>query len=202
MRPHATAALLAVLATTGCGSKDPPLSAPSYDPDGMARAALQQYDKNKNGKIDGAELDACPALKGALAVIDTNKDKGVSVDELTERFRGYESAGIGAVGVSGVVTLNGDPLGGAVVTFVPEDFMKGSIKGGSGTSDAGGAVAVTGEGGVPGLACGMYKVTVSKRSAGGGEELPARYHTATTLGWEVPADGRGGGPLELRLTSP
>ena len=187
------------VAAAGCGGKNAPLSAPSYDPGAMAQAALSQYDKNGNGSIDGAELDACPALKNSLAAIDKNKDKALSADELTARFEAYKTANIGALGVSCQVKLNGNDLAGAVVTFVPEDCMKGTVKGGKGTSREDGAVEIQGDGGVPGLALGLYKITVSKVGPGG-EEIPAKYNTQTTLGREVFADPRGGSPtIELNV---
>ena len=180
---------------SGCGGKNAPLSAPSYDPEEMARAAVQQYDKNGNGQIEGAELDACPALKGALTAIDANKDKAISVDELTERFRAYKQGAVAVVGVACVVKLNNRPFEGALVTFTPEDCMKGSVQGGSGTTDSSGAVALD-------LPYGLYKITVSRKS-GAGEELPARYNAATTLGREIGPDPRGAaGTIDLNLTSP
>jgi hypothetical protein len=204
MRAFAWFAVFASPLLAGCGGgKNAPLSAPSYDPGGMAQAAIGQYDKNGNGSLEGAELDAVPSLKFALAGIDKNKDKAVSRDELTARFESYKAADVGALGVSCTVRLNGVPVAGAVVTFVPEDCMKGTVKGGSGTSGDDGITEIQGEGGVPGLAYGLYKITVSKKNAAGGEELPARYHAQTILGREVFADARGGSPtIELNLTSP
>src|SRR5262249_22606602 len=159
----------------GCAGPNAPLTAPAYDPDAMADAALKQFDVNGNGTIEGVELNACPALKAALPALDTNKDKALSRDELVERFRSYKEAGVGAVSVSCTVRLNGQPLGGATVTFVPEDCMKGVVKGGSGTTDAEGVAQVQGEGGLPGLPYGLYKVTVSKTS-GGPNLIPSRYN--------------------------
>jgi hypothetical protein len=192
---------LCVAVAAGCETKNASLSAPSYDPSGMAQAAIAQYDKNGNGKIEGAEL-AVPALKFSLAAIDKNTDKAITADELTTRFEAYKSANIGALGVSCQVKLDGNKLVGAVVTFVPEDCMKGTIKGGQGTSGDDGAVEVKGDGGVPGLPVGLYKITVSKKGGGGAEEIPAKFNAQTTLGREVFADPRGGSPtIEVNLTS-
>ena len=202
MRVPASIALAAAF-VVGCGDRPGgPISAPSYDAGAMAAAALSQYDKNGNGSIDGAELDAVPSLKFALAVIDTNKDKAVSADELKARFEAYKAAGVGAIGVSCDVKLNGKPLVGAVVTFVPEECMKGSVKGGTGTTRDDGSTPIAAEG-LPGMPCGLFKITVSKIEAGGSEQIPARYNAKTILGREVFADPRGGSPsIELNLTSP
>ena len=185
----------------GCGGgTGGPIAAPSYDAAAMAQAAISQYDKNGNGVIDGTELDAVPALKFSLAVIDT--DKAVSADELKARFEAYKASGVGAVGVSCTVKMNGQPLTKAVVTFVPEECMKDSVKGGTGTTRDDGSTPIA-TGGMPGMPCGLYKITVSKIEAGGSEQIPARYNAKSILGREVFADPRGGSPnFELNLTSP
>jgi hypothetical protein len=188
-------------ALVGCGGKNASLTAPSYDPAGMAQAAISQYDKNGNGSIDGAELDAIPALKSSLAAIDTNKDKAISLAELTTRFESYQAANVGALGVSVMVRVNGTRMGGVTVTFVPEDCMKGTAKGGSGTTGDDGAAEIQSDG-VPGLPLGLYKITLSKKGASGNEELPARFNSQTTLGREIVADPRGGTPtIDLDVTS-
>ena len=195
------ALFLLCAALAGCGGKSAPLSAPTYDPAGMAQAAVSQYDKNGNGRLDGAELDAIPALKLSLAAIDTNKDKAISLDELTTRFESYKAANVGALGVSVTVRVNGTRMGGVAVTFVPEDCMKGTATGGSGTTGDDGAAAIQSDG-VPGLPLGLYKITLSKKGASGNEELPARYNAQTTLGREIVADPRGGTPtIELDVST-
>src|SRR5437016_2611538 len=57
--------LLVILASSavGCSSGATPVPVPRYDPDGMAHAAMEEYDKNRDGKLDAAELERCPALK-------------------------------------------------------------------------------------------------------------------------------------------
>jgi hypothetical protein len=198
MRPL-PAALFACALAAGCGGGRPAaVSPPSYDPEAMGRAAVKQYDRNGNGTIEGAELDACPGLKRSLAAVDKNGDKAVSADELADRFKAYQSTGVGAVNVPCKVTLNGNTLEGATVTFVPEDFMLGTVKGASGKTDANGYADLAPEGGGIGVPLGFYKITVTKD----GESIPARYNTLTTLGAEVNADARGNRNVELHLKSP
>jgi hypothetical protein len=191
------------LTAPGCGGSNTPGSPPAYDPDALARAAITQFDRNGNGTIEGSELDACPSLKSALAAIDKNKDKAISQDELAERFKAYKATNLTTTSFTCIVRLNGQPLDGATVTFVPEDFLKGTITGGSGKSDASGSVAVTMDGTTTsGLPYGLYRITVSKKSAGGAEAIPARYANGTALGREVSPDPRGGTVIELALTAP
>jgi hypothetical protein len=177
----------------GCRPGSPnALPVPAYDPEKMAAAALRQYDKNGNGVLESAELEACPALKGALARFDTDKDGAISADELRARFQSYKVLGTGAMAVGVEVKMGGRPLEGAIVTFTPEDCMLDAISGGSGYANVNGRVTLDGPAGVPGLPCGLYRITVSKKSPTGVESVPAKYNTATTLGREISADPRSG----------
>ncbi|WP_254053624.1 carboxypeptidase-like regulatory domain-containing protein [Singulisphaera sp. GP187] len=67
------------------------------------------------------------------------------------------------VPVSGVVTLNGEPLAGAVVTFLPPQWSPGI-----GETDAKGEYSLSSSG-RPGLAPGEYKVAISLLLSAEGE---------------------------------
>lgn len=188
------------LAAAGCGGPNAPLSAPGYDADAMTRSALDLYDKNGNGTIEGAELDGSPALKSALTGIDTNKDKKLSADELKARFEAYRGQAAGIVGVAVTVTQDGSPLPGAELTFTPEPFMGDTVgEATARTGDDGGVTGFTVRGeSAPGLPCGMYRVKVSKPGPNGQETIPARFNAQTTLGCEV-FTGRTGTRLDFNL---
>jgi hypothetical protein len=84
------------------------------------------------------------------------------------------------------VHLDGKPLQGATVTYVPEKFMGSSIKPASGVSDERGTVPLIVEGEkLPGVQPGLYRVQISKKDASGQETIPARYNQDTILGAEV-----------------
>lgn len=189
----------------GCGAGDaggpPGVPAPAYDPDAFAQAVLAAYDKNGNGSVEGGELDACPALKGAAFEIDANADKKLSREELRKRAEDYAAAGPTVPTVRCQVTWNGEPLEGAVVTFTPDPVMGAAFKPASATTDpeGGGLLQQAGAAG-PGVPCGLYQVSVSK-AAGGKDLLPTRFNNKSTLGREVYVGGRGGGDtIELDLT--
>jgi hypothetical protein len=174
---------------------------PDYDADAMTRAALEQYDTNGNGTIEGAELDASPALKAALPGLDTNRDKKLSADELKARFEAYRAQAAGAVGVVVTFTLDKAPLADAAVTFTPEPCMgKAAAEATARTGPDGGATTYTvGGKPLPGLPAGLYRVAVSKPGPDGKESIPAKYNAQTTLGCEV-FTGRSGSRFEFHLT--
>ena len=191
-----------LLLAAGCGSGTvtPEVQSPArYDPTAMTTAAFAEYDRDKNGSLEGAELDACPALKGSLAGIDTNRDGKISTAELKARFEGYAAANTGSVSVTVSVTLDGAPLADATVQFVPEAFMGGAVQEATGTTGADGVTTSFTTGGktYAGLQPGLYKVKVTR---GTGKDLPARYNTQTILGAEV-FGGRGTRPISFALSS-
>jgi hypothetical protein len=160
----------------------------TYDAAGIAQTALDTFDKNKNGRIEGTELDACPALKFELPAIDKNGDKSLSAGEIRQRVEQYAS--LGPVAVTCSVTLDGQPLSGATVTFEPETFMGPSLKTATtttGPEGVSGTLQIDGKS-VTTLPPGLYRLRVTKD----GTNLPARYNTQTTLGREVFADPRQG----------
>ncbi len=116
--------------------------------------------------------------------------------------------GGGLAPVSGHVTLDGQPLAGALVTFLPVAA--------AGTADAAGpgAMAVTGPDGAfrlhtlgvdrPGAVPGAHRVRVSTRDADAGdgpakpERVPARYNRDTTLTFDVPPAGTPAADFDLK----
>src|SRR5207245_2875774 len=65
------------------------VDAPSFSPSAAAKKAMEEYDTNKDGFLDAAELEKCPPLKAALEKIDTNKDGKLTADEIEARLRTY-----------------------------------------------------------------------------------------------------------------
>jgi hypothetical protein len=173
------------------------------DPGSVASEALAAYDADNDGAIAGGELDKCPGLKDGFALMDTNKDKRLSADEIEARVREYQSDKAGLLLLSVQVFLDGKPLTEAEVNVVPESFMGTAVKPAKGTTDAGGACTCRIEGSqYPGIHPGIYRIEVSKKNASGTETVPAKYNSETTLGIEA----RMGNPklfngLTLNLSS-
>ncbi len=185
--PHGICGV-SLLTLSGClGSPTAP-AMPAFDPAGSAAAAITQYDANKDGKLDAKEMEKSKALAGAAAELDTTGDKALDSAELTARLQSYAEGGVARKMFSAQVLLDGAPLVGAEVKFVPEDFMLGAVAEGVGVSDPGGTVTITVPGvDPPGIGVGFYRIVVSKKDAAGKETIPAKFNTETTLGMEVPA---------------
>jgi hypothetical protein len=189
----------------GCSDMPERVSVPAMDPASIGSQALAAYDADKDGAIAAAELDACPGLKRGLTQIDANNDSRLTAEEVAARIRRYQDDRLGIIGFNGFITMDGQPLEGALVTLEPETFMGSSIEPAEATSDAGGVFQPTTPGvaaGLFGARAGIYRIKVSKKDAKGGETIPARYNSQTTLGVELGSDSpvcnQG---LELALSS-
>jgi hypothetical protein len=147
--------------------------------------------------IAGNELDAVPALKSGLPRFDTDGDKGISADEIAARVNAWKGMRTGLASVRCHITLDGQPLIGAEVTFEPELFLGEEVKTATGNTNQFGDVAPTvakedrPDPTLPGgIHFGLYKVRISKQ-ANGRELIPARYNKDTILGQEVAYDDPG-----------
>jgi EF hand len=184
----------ALLATTSCNRGPTPIKQPSIDPASAGKLAIEEYDKNGDGKIAGDELDKAPALKAALPRLDTDGDGAVSADEVAARVNAWKGMRTGMTTVHCHITMDGQPLVGAKVIFEPETFLGDNIKTAVATSNPYGDAAPSippaerPQPNLPGGAhFGLYKVRISLM-VNGKETVPARYNTETTLGQEVSYD--------------
>jgi hypothetical protein len=173
------------VAATGCSERDR-VHVPAFQPSSAGQQALGEYDTNKDGFLDGAELERCPGLKQGIALIDQDRDGKLTADEIRDRFAQYFEHKIGLYPLGVIVTLNGRALEGATVTVVPEAFAGSALRPVSGVTDAGGNCTFLVEGqSIPGVAPGVYRVEVSKKDAAGRETVAEKYNTKTTLGFEL-----------------
>jgi hypothetical protein len=185
------ASLLAALA--GCSSGPGRVEAPSISASGAASEAMELYDKDGDGFIAAAELDAVPGIKAALETVDADKDGKVSEDEIIQRIEAWQATNIGVMAVKSMVTLDGRPLSGAMVTFEPEAFLGNNIKAATGETSSGMATVTIpkdqrpSKDTPPGLQLGLYRVRVSKIQ-NGQETIPAKYNVETTVGQQISPD--------------
>lgn len=192
---HAGLAAAAVgLALSGCSRGPSRVQVPSYDPTGSAARAMKAYDTNEDGFIAEDELDAAAGLKAAMRTFDSDQDGKLSQQEIADRVGAWARMGVGITKFNCLVTLDGTPLEGATVTFVPEKFLAQYLLEAQDVTNLVGTATPRipkemrpAPDTPPGIQVGLYKVMISKKR--GSEELiPAKYNTATILGQEVSSD--------------
>jgi hypothetical protein len=146
----------------GCEQGPPRVAVPSWKPQQIANRVLDQLDADRDSFIDASEAKVAPGLAAAFGRIDANQDKRLTESEIRERFQLYEKLRTGLVARSFQVLLNGRPLAGAQVSFVPEDFQGGVIETASGVTDITGVVVPQTAGqDMPAMQVGFYRVEVN-----------------------------------------
>jgi hypothetical protein len=187
----------------GCSFGPSRVEVPKLDPAGAATAAVKQYDSDKDQNISQSESAACPGLAGSFKLYDTNQDGQVSKTEIQSRLEAMLASGIGRMPCM-VVVYAGDstkPIEGAKVRVIPESFVGEVIQPGEGVTNQNGIakpVTVGAPPGLPGIEFGLYRVQITHNSL----KVPARYNTATELGFELSPLERNRDTFEFRLKLP
>ncbi len=186
--------LLLLVAIVGCSRGPARIEAPTFDPSGSAARAMDIYDKDGDGFVAVEELENAPGLNAAIKNLDTNKDDKVSEQEIAERVRAWQEQQIGLTMFNCDVTMDGQALEGATVTFEPEEFLGGAVQEAVDITSLVGSASPRipkekrpSPDSPPGMQAGLYKVRISK-IVGGQETIPAQYNTETILGKEVASD--------------
>jgi len=168
-----------------CSRRPPAVKPPDIRASRAGDEAMQKYDADGDGVVIGEELDKALSLKAALKSLDTSGDGGVSASEVTERVKAWQETTVGVMQLSCTVRIGGRPLEGATVKLVPEEFLGPEIQAAQGTTNRNGEAAISiPEQDPPGVACGLYRVEISKPDG----SIPPKYNTDTTLGLEVALD--------------
>ena len=191
MRTIRRAAVLVMLtALAGCRGQRSP--GPPVSPASATEQALAEYDANKDGALDAKELERSPGLLALLTALGKGPGDRLTADELTQQLQALRD-GAGRTRAACQVLLDGRPLAGATVRYVPERFLGPGFKPAAGTTDAAGFASLVTEGEREGVTPGLYRVEVSRKDAQDQETVPARYNSQTTLGCQVGLQTRGAG---------
>jgi hypothetical protein len=170
---------LGLLGPAGCGGPSGG-AVPEIAPD-APKKAIELYDADKNGYLDARELEKAPGLRAAFA-----RSSKVTEQDIAERITRWKDAKAGRQTFLVKLTHNRKPLVGATVTLVPESFLGSAIQTATGKTDEMGRTLPTTPAFEaehnPGVAPGFYRIEITKD----GENIPAKYNTATTLGGVVP----------------
>jgi hypothetical protein len=188
--------VVAVACLAGCSRRPHNGHGFRINPEPLARAAIEEFDTNKDGKIDRAELEKCPGLKAAAEKIDPRGTGEITAKMIAARIQTWLDTRLGRMSLSCRITHNGKPLEGAEVKFVPERFLgldHPERWTASGKTDDKGNASISiptnpnDRNDRPGVPPGFYRIDVTKP----GIKIPAKYNTETTLGQEVALDAHG-----------
>ncbi|MCC7086984.1 MAG: hypothetical protein IT427_18445 [Pirellulales bacterium] len=151
--------------------------------------AIQEFDANSDGSLDGAELGKAPGLKAALARVDSNHDGKLTVEEIDARIDQWRALQVALMPVTFTITLDQQRLAGAEVRLVPEKFLGAGIKAAAGTTSNSGAAGlwISDHPDERGVGPGFYRVEITKKE-GGKETIPAKFNAQTELGVEMAGD--------------
>ncbi|MBN1912417.1 MAG: hypothetical protein JW818_22035 [Pirellulales bacterium] len=170
---------------SGCSRTPPRVYLPEVNASAAGEKAMELYDTNKDGRVDGAELDAVPVFKRSMKWMDTDGDNAVNAEEVTKRIVRWQELKTGRTGVSCRVTFRGRPLANAKVVFEPEPFLGENFKAAEGMTDQSGNVSLSIPNEKnPGMTPGFYKIRVTSDQV----KIPPKFNTQTTLGIEIAKD--------------
>lgn len=189
----------------GCGSGPRRISQASIDI-GKVASEMMAADVDQDGYVSKEEAKPFPGFVRGFAAIDSDNDGLVNSEEIQARLPGiFTSTSALLPGVC-TISLNGEPLNGAIVTFEPEAFFGGTIPKASAKVKRNGLASLSiaeedlpaGAPKVSGLVRpGLYRVKVTHPD----KKLPAKYNTKTELGVEVSPDTTRGGSFSFKLKS-
>lgn len=194
------AAGLIVWCGCGCSRFPPAPEKPDIDPAEAGEAAIDQYDTNGDGQLDGEEVEKCAPLKNedVFKRIDADGDGKLTAKEIAARIEAYLSSGSTIVTGTTLVKMDGKALKGATVIFEPEEFLGTAFKPCEGITDEQGYASLKGPNQqYPGIYLGLYRVKITKP----GLKIPSRYNTDTELAYEAADDVGGVGSIEFHLKS-
>jgi hypothetical protein len=176
-------------ALVGCSRGPGRFEAPEVDAESAAARAMELYDANDDAALNKEELAKCPGILAQIKTYDQNANSAVEEDEIRRRLSELLKYRTGATGLNALVLYNGRPLSGATVVLEPEPYLGDQVQKAEGVTDGAGSADL----GIPQefvpehlrrIKCvhyGTFKVRVTHPTV----ELPAKYNTATELGYET-----------------
>lgn len=115
--------LLFLAGLVGCSGKPSRVDVPDFNPDEIGAQAIEQYDKDGDGKLSVEECQVVKSLGEALSRLDADGDGNLSSAEIAARIAFYHDFKAALVPAYCTVKQKGRPVADAKVTYEPEDFM-------------------------------------------------------------------------------
>ena len=181
--------IMMVVLVGGCSGGPQRVKPPRIDTSAAATQAMELYDTNHDGKLSQEELAKCPGVLISMDGYDTNHDKSLTKKNSAITWSILLKNGTGATQLACNVSYQGRPLAGAKVVLEPEPYLGNEIQAAEGVTTSYGAADV----GMPPdkapdalksmklIQYGTFKVRVTHPTI----NIPAKYNTETTLGYET-----------------
>jgi hypothetical protein len=194
-------------AVPGCYSQPGVIESVEINIPLVCETLIKEHDGDRNGMLSEEELTTVPPLNKCLTTMDKDGDRVVSQQELQAHFERVFNPQTGMIGAMCRVTNKGRPLSGALVHFVPADFLqleRSVMPIASGITSSQGVAQMEIHpdyipAGMPKLRGlvrpGFYLVEITRD----GLDIPAHYNAKTTLGVEVSAETNVAGPIHIPL---
>lgn len=174
---------------TGCGRGPARIDAPEINLESAADKAIELYDSNNDNSLNEAELTRCPGIRSMVSLYDTDGNKSVDRTEIAHRLGELFKNRVGLTQLRSRVTYRGRPLSDANIVFEPESYLGDDVQTAQGTTNSNGSAQMgIAEDQLPEnvrkmklVQYGTYKVRITHPKI----QLPAKYNSETTLGYET-----------------
>ena len=114
---------LGCLLFAGCFSQQPRAFQVSFDAEEVGQTILGSVDVDQNGEISRDESKNCLAMEKRFSMFDGDGNDSIGLDEIKTGLAKIFDQKVGLLSVSCIVKRNKRPLQGAIVKFIPEDFL-------------------------------------------------------------------------------
>ena len=186
--------LLLISLCCGCDTGPKRIKAPKIDPVAAAKKAMGDYDLDGDDRLSGEEIAASPGLQASISNYDKDDDGVISKDEIRERIESLTRFKSALMPLAAVVRYKNKPLAGANIKFVPEDFLGDQVKSAMGVTNQSGEAGLSiAQEHLPadrpdlrGVHYGTYRVEITHPE----KNIPEKYNTATTIGYETQRGNR------------
>ena len=178
-----------ILVLVGCARTPDRFEAPAVNPSNAAAQAMELYDSNGDGALDGNELKKCPGLLLKRGEYDADGDESLNQSEIEGGISKLFGRGTGGTQLRCFVLYKGRPLSGANVVMEPEPYLGEAVQTATGTTDGAGTaqLAIPAEylpshlQRVKAVHYGTFKFRITHPTI----SIPSKYNTETELGYET-----------------
>lgn len=178
-----------LLGASACSHRPPRIEAPKVDPQQAAQQAIATYDTDRDGAISKKEAVTVPGVLAVFNAYDLDNSGAISQVEFANRLEEIYRLRTAITPLRVTVSMDGQPLEGALVEFAPEAYLGAEVMPATGTTDAGGTATMSistehlpeSQRRIRGIHFGTYRVRVTHPT----KSIPEKYHTKSIVGYET-----------------